>query len=69
MTLARPQLEMLMFTIARMRELLALVGELLAQVQGYLEHLRHGGDPAEMRRDRWVTVDDVKRQYQRKTGK
>jgi hypothetical protein len=68
MTLARPQLEMLLFTVARMRELLALVGELLAQVAGYLEHLRHGGDPAEQRRDRWVTRDDVKAKY-RKAGR
>jgi hypothetical protein len=63
MTLARPQLEMLMFTVARMRELLALVGELLAQVSGYLEHLRHGGDPNEGRRDRWVTRDDMAKKY------
>lgn len=54
---------MMLFWVARMRELLGLVNELLAQVQGYLEHLRHGGDPAEQRRDRWVTRDSVTKRY------
>lgn len=65
MTLARPQLEMMLWWVAAMRELLSRAAELTAQLQAYLEHVRHGGDPAEQRRDRWVTRDDVKARYQR----
>lgn len=65
MTLARPQLEMMLWWVARMRELLSLAAELTAQLQAFLEHVRNGGDPNETRRDRWVTRDDVKAKYRK----
>lgn len=68
MALARPQLEMMLWWVAGMRELLARAVELTAQLQSYLEHVRHGGDPNEQRRNKWVTRDTVKAKY-RKAGR
>jgi hypothetical protein len=66
MTIRLAQLEMPMILIARLKEELALQAEFLDMLQAYFEHVRWGGDPSEMRRDRWVKVDDVKKRYRGK---
>lgn len=65
-TARRSDLEVLLFMLVRARELLGLLGELVDQACGYVEHIRHGGAPSEWRRDRWLTVESVKNRYRGK---
>jgi len=64
----RAGFELLLFTLARAKDALTVVLVAVDQAMAFAEHVRHGGDPAEQRRDRWVTRDAVKRQYRSKSG-
>lgn len=57
--------EFLLFTLARALEALDIVRAALDQARAYAVHIRHGGDPAEQRRDRWITREQVKAQYRK----
>jgi hypothetical protein len=65
MTLARRDLEPAMFFLARLAELQRIALELTVQTLAWLEHVRHGGDPNEMRRTHWITRDDIKAGYRK----
>jgi hypothetical protein len=73
MTLSRRQqhsvLEQMLFDLADVLRILEDQRLHLAQLQARIEHVYFGGDPAETRRDRWITRDDVKRRYKGKDSK
>lgn len=68
-TIRRSDLEVLLWGLATARELLQLVDEHLKQLQQWVEHVRHGGQPGEWRRPRWRTSDDVAAGYGRRRRK
>ena len=57
--------ELLLFTLARALEALDIVRAALDQARAYAVHIRHGGDPAEHRRNLWLTREQIKAQYRR----